>query len=269
MQEFSVVLSVYSKDKPIFFKEAVESLIAQSYPPAEIVITVDGPVDKKLNAEINKISQIPIVKIYRLKTNSGLCVARKKAIELISYKIFAVMDSDDIALPSRFEKQLPFLISGEADVVGGWIEEFDSASGDLGKVREVPTEYQDILKFCKWRNPINHVTLMFNKEAYDKVGGYSSTRYNEDWELIIRMLIAGAIVRSIPEVLVNVRAGNSMIERRRALPQFKREIELLVFMYERRFINIFILCANIILRVVLRILPISVTTFVYTYLLRR
>ena len=269
MQEFSVVLSVYLNDNPIFFKEAVESLLTQNYPPAEIIITVDGPVEKELDAQIKKMSQIPIIKICRLKTNSGLCVARKKAIELISHKIFAVMDSDDIALPSRFEKQLPLLISGEADVVGGWIEEFDRTPGDLGKVRLVPTEYQDILKFCTWRNPINHVTLMFNKEAYDKVGGYSSIRYNEDWELIVRMLIDGAIIRSIPEVLVNVRAGNGMIARRRLLPQFKREITFLIFMYDCGFINIFKLCANIIIRSTLRLLPISFTNFVYSYFLRK
>ena len=269
MQGFSVVMSVYSNDDPGFFKQAVESLMAQSYLPKEIIITVDGPVDKRLDIEIKKISQSPIVKIIRLKTNVGLCLARKRAIELISCKIFAVMDSDDISLPSRFEKQLPLLISGEADVVGGWIEEFDRIPGDLGKVRVVPTEYQDILKFCKWRNPINHVTLMFNKEAYDKVGGYSSIRYNEDWELIVRMLIDGAIIRSIPEVLVNVRAGNSMIARRRLLPQFKREITFLIFMYESGFINIFKLCANIIIRFALRVLPISCTNFVYSYFLRK
>jgi len=269
MQGFSVVMSVYANDDPVFFKEAVGSLMSQSNLPSEIIITVDGPVDKKLDTEIKKISQIPIVKILRLKTNVGLCVARKKAIELISCKIFAVMDSDDIALPSRFEKQLPLLISGKVDVVGGWIEEFDRTPGDLGKVREVSTEHQDILKFCKWRNPINHVTLMFNKEAYDRVGGYSSIREFEDWELIIRMLIDGAIIRNVPEVLVNVRAGNSMIERRRTLPQFKRGVQLVFFMYEQGFVNIFVLCVSIIIRVVLRILPISFTAFVYRRFLRR
>jgi glycosyltransferase involved in cell wall biosynthesis len=269
MQGFSVVMSVYANDDPVFFKEAFGSLMSQSNLPSEIIITVDGPVDKKLDTEIKKISQISIVKILRLKTNVGLSEARKKAIELISCKIFAVMDSDDIALPTRFEKQLPLLISGEADVVGGWIEEFDSTPGDLSKVREVPAKYQDILNFCKWRNPINHVTLVFNKEAYDKVGGYCSIRYNEDWDLIVRMLLKGVIVRNIPEVFVNVRAGNSMIARRRAFPQFKRDISLFFSMYRSGFINILILCTNIILRGFLRILPISITVFAYKYFLRR
>ena len=269
MKNFSVVMSVYAKDNPVFFRDAFNSVLHQTTKPNEIIITVDGPVGESLNNELEQIVKIPIVKILKLEKNVGLAAARKQAIDKVNYEIFAVMDSDDISSPKRFEKQLPILENGQADVVGGWISEFEVTPGDLKRIRKVPADHAKILTFGKWRNPINHVTLMFNKEAYDRVGGYSLIRYNEDWELIVRMLLDGATVKSIPDVLVSVRAGEQMVIRRRMLAQFRRELEMLVFMYRSGFINVYILLANITSRVILRILPKFITALTYKYLLRK
>ena len=174
-----------------------------------------GPWADDINAVLESISQIETVNIIRLSENSGLAVTRKLAISKSSTEFVAVMDSDDICVIDRFERQICLLSEGEADVVGGWIEEFNELPGDQGIIRKTPLTHQDIYNFGKWRNPINHVTLMFKKSAYDAVGGYSEVRYTEDWEMISRMLVQGLVIKCVPEVLVNVRAGDDMVIRRR------------------------------------------------------
>ena len=201
--------------------------------------------------------------------NRGLAYSRKFAISMSSNELVAVMDSDDICAPDRFEHQIREFCDGKTDVLGGWIEEFNINPKDQGVIRKTPIEYEDIYKFGKWRNPINHVTLMFKKSSYDKVGGYSELLANEDWEMISRMLVNGLVVRSIPQVLVHVRGGVDMVYRRRSSRQFWGEIKAFKLMHECNYINSPRLVMNIFLRSAIRILPMSFTTFLYRKVLRK
>tara|TARA_B110000003_G_scaffold89929_1_gene91996 strand:- start:10491 stop:11279 length:789 start_codon:yes stop_codon:yes gene_type:complete len=262
-------MSVYISDSPIYFIEAINSLLNQTKMPDEIIIIADGPIGNELNVALNYFKNMDLIRIIRLEKNCGLALSRKKAISSTSFDIIAVMDSDDICVPDRFEKQIKLLQDGKTQVVGGWIEEFVNEPRDKGKVRKTPINHKEIFSFGKWRNPINHVTLMFTKEAYDSVDGYSSVRHSEDWDMISRMLVTGVIIQSVPEVLVHVRAGDEMIERRRNIEQFKGEMMLFIKMYSIGYINLFHLFGNIMIRVVLRALPMFVTKFTYNSLLRK
>ena len=269
VKKFSVVMSVYISDSPIYFIDAVNSLLNQTRLPDEIIIIADGPLNEELDTAFNSLKNSNLIKLIKLKKNCGLALSRKKAISRTSFDIIAVMDSDDICLPDRFERQIKLIEHGEAQVVGGWIEEFYNKPKDKGKIRNTPVGYEEILSFGKWRNPINHVTLMFKKDAYESVDGYSSLRHSEDWDMISRMLVNGIIVKNISEVLVHVRAGDEMIKRRRRISQFKGEIKLFFRMYMIGYINIFHLVCNILIRVVLRILPRIITKFTYNSFLRK
>ena len=110
---------------------------------------------------------------------------------------------------------------------------------------------------------------MFTKEAYDSVDGYSSVRHSEDWDMISRMLIKGIIIKNIPEVLVHVRAGDEMIQRRRDISQLKGEMKLFIKMYRIGYINFIYLFGNIFIRVILRSLPKFITKFTYNFFLRK
>ena len=269
MNKFSVVMSVYISDSPIYFVEAVNSLLNQTKLPDEILIIADGPLSEKLEIAFDSFKNIDFIKLIKLDKNCGLALSRKEAISRASFDIIAVMDSDDICVPDRFEKQIKLIENGQAQVVGGWIEEFNNQPKDKGKIRNTPTSYEEILSFGKWRNPINHVTLMFTKKAYDAVDGYSSVRHTEDWDMISRMLVEGIIVMAIPEVLVHVRAGDDMIVRRRKIAQFIGEIKIFFRMYKIGYINIFHLVCNIFIRVILRMLPKFITRFTYNLFLRK
>lgn len=262
-------MSVYHADCPIFFQKAVDSVLKQTIMPTEIIIVADGHVGSKLDAILKNLSNNQIIKIIRMDKNRGLAHSRKFAIGLSSNELVAVMDSDDICAPDRFEHQVKEFCDENTDVVGGWIEEFVINPQDQGVIRKTPIDYEDIYRFGKWRNPINHVTLMFKKSSYDKVGGYSELLANEDWEMIARMLINGLIVRSIPQVLVHVRGGNDLVKRRRSSRQFWGEMKAFKLMYECNYINLPQLVINVSLRTTIRILPMSFTAFLYNYILRK
>lgn len=268
-KDFTVVMSVYKNDNPNYLKSALNSIIEQTLPPSELIIISDGPLTIELDEVINSYNYLRFFRLIRLDKNVGLALSRKEAIKKAKFNIIAVMDSDDICVSDRFEKQIELINPNSEIVVSGWIEEFDKVPCDIGQVRKTPTSYEKIVSYGKWRNPINHVTLMFTKKAYEKVGGYSSLRHSEDWDLISRMLVHDVKVVGIPKVVVHVRAGNEMIKRRRSIQQFKGEIKLFLKMYKIGYLNIFYLSANILVRVVLRILPTFITRFTYKNLLRK
>ncbi len=105
-QEFSVVISVYSKDDPVHFSMAIDSLLKQTVMPSEIIVAIDGPINGELLHKINQYAQIPIFSMFRLPQNIGLGASRHKAILRAKSEIIAVMDSDDICLENRFALQI-------------------------------------------------------------------------------------------------------------------------------------------------------------------
>ena len=269
LEKFSVVIPVFNGDDLDIFKQAIDSILNQTKKPNEIIIVIDGPVNEELEQEIKDLSQLENISTLYLDENQGVGVARREAIKRTKTDIIALMDADDISLDSRFEKQLKIISSNHADVVGGWIEEFDESIHDLDKVRKLPIEHEDIYRFGKWRMPVNNVTLMFTKEAYEEAGGYSSKRKCEDWDLVTRMLVNGSIFYNIPEVLVNVRAGEKMVKRRRSFTHFISELMVFPMMYRNGYINLVHLIINMSGRLILRIMPRGLTSCLYSIALRQ
>ena len=265
----TAVMSVYHGDSPIFFKHAIDSVLNQSCKAQEFIIVVDGPVGDEINKILESVSKLSNLRIIRMSKNKGLAVSRKLAISEASTELVAVMDSDDICAENRFELQLEEFSNPKTQVIGGWIEEFNRSPGDQCIIRKTPLTLNEIYGFGKWRNPMNHVTLMFKKSAYEAVGGYSELKYTEDWELISRMLVGGVNVRNIPQVLVYVRGGDEMIIRRRKLSQIFGEIRVLWLMYKMKYLGHFHLLANIAIRITIRIFPKKFTDYLYTNVLRK
>lgn len=221
--KFSVLISVYEKEIPKFFDEALNStLVNQSVIPNEVVIVKDGPLTDCLDAVIETYRKefSSIVKVVELETNKGLGEALKIGIQSCSFDIIARMDSDDINDKLRFEKQLSvFTENPEIDLVGTNIAEFFGSKEKIEFIRRVPVLYDEIKKMSKRRNPINHVSVMFKKKAVLGSGSYKHLPYLEDYYLWVRMLAQGYNLRNINETLVYVRTGEGMFKRR-SNPQY-------------------------------------------------
>lgn len=241
MENFSVCTSVYKNDRPEYVRVALDSmLVDQSVKPAEIVLVQDGPVPEGLSLLLSEYeSTYPnVMHVIRLENNGGLGNALKLGVENAKYDICARMDSDDICLPDRFEKQLAYLEAHpECDIVGGQMTEFiDTPDNIIGR-REVPLTNEEIYEFMKSRCALNHVTVMFRKEAVLKAGNYQDWFWNEDYYLWVRMMMAGCKFANIPDVAVNVRSGADQYARRGGKKYFDSEIGIKKLMLEKGMIN--------------------------------
>lgn len=238
-QRFSVAISVYKNDNAEHFDRALRSITEeQTVIPDEIVLVVDGPVGDGINAVIDKYSaKYGVFKVIRLEKNGGLGNALRIAVENCLYEIVARMDSDDVAIPTRFEEQLKFISENDVDIVGGHISEFVGEESNLVSRRDVPLTDENIRAYMKSRCAFNHMTVMFKKSAVQSVGGYLDWHYNEDYYLWLRMMKAGFSFANLDRVLVNVRVGTEMYRRRGGMKYFKSEARLQGYMLKNKIIS--------------------------------
>lgn len=239
--KFSVVISVYKNDNPEYVRQALDSItVEQSLKPSEVVLVVDGPVPDVLSDVLIGFESLhsDLFKLLWLPVNKGLGNALKIGVESTAYKIVARMDSDDICMPDRFEKQLAYLDAHpECDIVGGQMTEFiDNPDNIVGR-REVPLTNDEIYKYMKNRCALNHVTVMFRKDAVLRAGNYQDWFWNEDYFLWVRMMMIGCKFANIPNVAVNVRSGANQYARRGGKKYFDSEIGIKKLMLEKGMIT--------------------------------
>lgn len=261
---FSVAISVYKNDNPAHFDRALQSITdEQTVQPAEIVLVVDGPVPDGLEAVIDKYAAA--LKVVRLPQNGGLGNALRVALENCSHELVARMDSDDVAVPTRFEQQLAFFAANEAvDIVGGDISEFVGEEQNIVAHRRVPATDREIKEYLKTRCPFNHVSVMYKKSAVDAAGGYLDLFWNEDYYLWIRMAEQGAVMANTGTVLVNVRTGADMYRRRGGKAYYRSEKFLQEYMRQRGMITQGVYLSNLLKRfIVQRLLPNSLRGVVF------
>lgn len=184
---FSVLMSVYINDKPEYVDRAVQSVTKlQTLKPDEIVLVVDGPVSQKVSELIDSFekSEEYNFNVLRLAENKGLGNALRIGLEASTHEIVARMDSDDVSLPDRFERQISYLENHPGcDVVGGQISEFVGEESNIIGERNVPCKNDDIHTCLKWRNPFNHMSVMMLRSRVMAVSNYIDLYLNEDYFL--------------------------------------------------------------------------------------
>lgn len=236
---YSVLMSVYKKEKVEHFIQAVDSLLNQTIRPEQIVLVRDGGVYEELQHVIdNYVIDYPTLFTYLpLEQNGGLGNALRYGLTYCRNELVGRMDTDDISAPDRFERQLEFMINNpDVDIVGGNISEFINEPTEIVDYRIVPQTHEEIKMYLKSRNPFNHMTVMFEKTALEKVGSYESFYLFEDWYLWLKMYLSGAKFANINVVLVNVRISD-MANRRGGLRYYRSCVKLLRFMKEKHVIG--------------------------------
>jgi len=215
---FSVLMSVYHRENPEHFDHALESiLIKQTLPPTEFVLICDGPLSEALDSVIKKYTDMfpSTLTVYRLDSNVGLGKALDFGLKKCSNRYVARADSDDICVPHRFEKQLRFLACNpDIAVLGSDIDEFDSDVRRPSRYKKMPADHVQIRRMARFRNPVNHMTAVFDREAVLSVGSYEHLPFVEDYFLWVRLLAHGYRFANINEALVHARVGNGTIIRR-------------------------------------------------------
>lgn len=229
MQAYSVLMTIYKKDRCAHARAGMESMFGQTVPTDDFVLVCDGPLTEELDEMLKEFElRYPgILRVCRLEENVGLGAALRHGVTLCKNELVARMDNDDLARPRRMEKQLAFLHSHpEVDLVGAHVSEFDSDPAKPLRIKKVPIGKQAIEKFSRRRNPFNHSTVLFKKSAVLAAGNYSTMRTNQDVELWVRMLRKGYSMENLDEVLVDFRFDGNTLERRKDWKNSKLLIEV-------------------------------------------
>ena len=256
MNEFSVLISIYCKESPLYFREALNSVFAQTLQPAEIVLVKDGPLTPELDAVIEEYStRYPIFKIVTNETNLGLGLALAKGLSACSYEYVARMDTDDLIAPTRFEKEIRKLDEGY-DVVSCWTGMFELDKNQLLCIKHRPEKHDDIINLAHSRSPMSHPGCVFRRQAVIDAGNYQICYLYEDYHLWVRMIMNGARFYNIQEVLYYVRTSPALIARRGGWRYMCNEIKTFRFFYNIGFYSRKDLLRNIITHSPVRILPV-------------
>lgn len=270
LPQYSVLMSVYAKDKPDYLEAAIASMVRQSEPFKDLVIVCDGPLAEGLVTVLDRWQHElrERMRVFRLTENAGLGAALEAGLPLCRCDVVARMDADDISRPDRCRLLLEKMRVDNLDLVGGAIEEFERQPGDMGSVRSVPLDEKGIGLCLKKRNPFNHMTVMFDRRAVDKVGGYQPFPWLEDYWLWARMIAGGCRCANIANVVVDVRVGDGMYARRSNWAYFKSQRH---FFSELRRLGLIGRCEQlraVAVRAIGTLFPVRVVKAVYNVLLR-
>jgi glycosyltransferase involved in cell wall biosynthesis len=222
----SVVLPVHAAIDPEHLAAALASVSQQTLVPDEVVIVADGPLTAAHDVVLAAYAESrPGVRTIRLPSNQGAGVATQTALAAARHTWVAKVDADDILVPHRLETQLRRLTSVGADVCSSAMVEFVGRPDHVVGTRTTPVDHREFARLMRFRNPVNHPTVMFRRAAAVASGGYRHLPYLEDYDLWARMLRDGATFVGVAEPLVSFRS-DGMLSRRRQRSALRSELLL-------------------------------------------
>ncbi|MGG0280592.1 glycosyltransferase [Bacillus pacificus] len=272
MEKYSVLMSLYIKERPEYLKQSINSMLNQTVKPDEIVIVKDGPLTEEIESVLREYeaNNLGLFNIVISEKNIGLGLALNLGLRNCKNEFVARMDTDDISLPERCEKQLElFEEDANLAIVGTMVDEFFSDPNEVVSTRIVPTKHNEIYQFAKRRSPFNHPTVMYKKSKVLACGGYSNLRRNQDVDLFGRMLFAGLKAANIGQSLLLFRSNNDLSKRRRSWENTKSYIATIRKFWKNGYSSFFDYLMVSIAQMIMFLCPLSVQNWLYKNLLRK
>lgn len=236
---YSVLMAVYGRENPAFFRQSIESMLSQTLPFSDFVLVCDGPLSPELDEVIEwaKEQMGEKLQLVRIQENKGLGNALRIGVPKCRCSVIARMDSDDISRPDRCERQFRIIERDGYDLVSGTLQEFSRTPGDMDRLRELPRTHEEIRQYARKRNPFNHPCMMFRREAVLNAGNYQDFPGFEDYYLWVRMLRKGSKGYNIQEVILDMRTGNGMYDRRGGRDYLYWVLRFQKYLYCKKFIT--------------------------------
>ena len=267
---FSVLMSLYAKERPEYLRQSLESVFGQTIKGDEVILVEDGPLTPLLDAVVEEFNRAhPELKVVSFPKNRGLGLALHDGLEQCSNDIVVRMDTDDIAKPDRFEKQLAYMESHpEVSVIGCWMDEFYESTDNVLSIKKTPESSEEIAEYAKGRNPMNHPSVMFRKKDVEAVGSYQHFPMFEDYLLWAKMIVKGYKMHNLQESLMWFRSSPDVYKRRGGWKYACDEARFQKELNSLGLITSLLTYKNIIIRFVVRIMPNKLRKIIYSQLLR-
>lgn len=231
-KKIAVAMSVYKSDKPEFLKQAIDSIYAQRIQDIDVFLQVDGNISESLRSVVSSYEARSDYLPEFYPKNRGLAFQLNRAINRIlecnEYDYIARMDSDDICLDDRFEKQVLFFENNpDVSVLGTGILEFYNDGSTY--LKKMPSKHSDLAKNIIKRCPLNHPTVMFNlKNISPEDLRYDDKLMNtQDYYLWVDLLKKQYVFSNLEDAFLKFRIDESFHSRRglkKAMNDFKSRI---------------------------------------------
>lgn len=271
--KYTVLMSVYYKEKPEYLSLSIESMLNQTVKPDEFIIVKDGPLTTELDEVINNfVTAYPkTFNIIVNETNLGLGPALAKGIENSKNELIARMDSDDYVVSTRCEKQLEkFREDPKLGMVGSYEAEFVDTVDNVISIHRVPSENDEIERFMHRRCSVLHPTVMYKKSAVLKSGNYQSVLLYEDYDLFARMVLEYHIKSyNIPEPLYYIRTSEDFFKRRGGIKYAKTVLKFKWGQYRKGYMSLMDFCISGLGQAFVCVLPNSLRKSFYMKFLRK
>lgn len=259
----SVVMATYIRDELVQLRQAVESILSQTFTYFELIIVVDGPVFAETYRYLNTLKKKPKVRVLYLEENGGPAKARNVGIKSSIGKYIAIMDSDDISVPRRLELQVKFIEHNKVDVVSTWLQVIDKG-GNCVAIRKVPLSSNNIRLLSIIRCPMHNPSLLclasvLKSNEYDE-----SLQVSEDYDLWVRLLIMRHRVLNMRSVLVQYRQDATNMNKRIGVKYFISDLKVKIKCLKLYpIIFRIIVFVPIIFLCLARLLPLSLFKYLY------
>lgn len=215
MEKFSVLMSLYNKEKPHYLDISLKSVFEQTVLPDQVVLVLDGPVGDELTEVVERYQNTyPSLEVYPQERNQGLSTALNLGLENCSNDIVFRMDTDDICYKNRFERVLcEYMKDPALELVGSFATKIDENGAEINEM-SVPTTQEDIYRKV-WTCPFIHPTVSFKKNALLRAGSYNpnSGPRQDDYELWFRCVEHGLTCKNIGEPLLYYRFFSDSINK--------------------------------------------------------
>lgn len=272
--KYSVLMSVYFKERVEILEETLKSIFGQTVLCDELVLVEDGKLTNELDELIGKYKNAypKIIKIVALPKNLGLGLALKEGILNCSNELIARFDSDDISLNNRCELQLKeFINDNKLDLIGtDHIEFVDSIDNKKSYMyKKLPTKDSDIKQYARKRNPFSHSSVMYKKSSVIAAGNYRSYYYVEDYDLWVRMMMNNCVCKNIDKYLSYVRVSKDLYKRRGGIRYLKSILKFKKELYRNNFYSLQDFLVSSGSHIIVCLMPGFLRQFVYKNVLRK
>ena len=218
----SVIMSTYNEEEN-WIREAVESILNQSYHNLEFIIVIDNPENHLIHDVLYEYGKKDKrITILPNEKNLGLIKSLNKAISHTKGNWIARMDADDIAKPNRLECELSYAKENNIDFImshADTINEFDTITVEKTKQALDTNKFKEMAGFC---NISTHPTWLLKKEVYKTLNGYRNINSCEDYDFVLRALQKGYTCYKMEEKLLYYRVRANSITRSNVLEQFMK-----------------------------------------------
>jgi glycosyltransferase involved in cell wall biosynthesis len=272
----TALLSLYRADRLPLVQTTFKSLFAQTIPFDEVIVVVEGEIDRELRQYLDHLSQAnQIVNVISVPNQVGplgfgLPACMNIGLEVATGDWVFKVDSDDLNHERRVEFTLEVLKRFPlARLIGGQAIEMNQDMTRALNWRKVPVKHEAISRRFAWRNPFNGPTVAVHRATALEVGGFPIVGANEDYALWGRIWANGHLCVNSPKVLVYMRGGLGLVQRRSNRRYRLGEKQALSSLYVDGVFSAPRYLWHLVVKGLVRRMPLWANTYLYQRILRR